>query len=246
MQMRQQNGWLLVLSLSQESWLHVWLVALWYICVPLCCFMWLCLRQHSKAIQLPVNWPVLWGSVSKIQMYNSVSVCSRVALRPDTTNHSPDVPTPHNSPVWNSTNPISAAVVSTVGPHSWACHRPQIRPLWLLCCIPVITPKICWSQQTALTPPPHPLDLWLLYCIPMPLKVEVVSKSPPLLSDQWRSVFRIQLTFLLDGRIKKSWIYVRSHKEDVKKARESILSLYSKLTSPGFEKVVGFNREICP
>lgn len=178
MQMRQQNGWLLVLSLSQESWLHVWLVALWYICVPLCCFMWLCLRQHSKAIQLPVNWPVLWGSVSKIQMYNSVSVCSRVALRPDTTNHSPDVPTPHNSPVWNSTNPISAAVVSTVGPHSWACHRPQIRPLWLLCCIPVITPKICWSQQTALTPP-HPLDLWLLYCIPMPLKVEVVSKSPP-------------------------------------------------------------------
>lgn len=156
MQMRQQNGWLLVLSLSQESWLHVWLVALWYICVPLCCLMWLCLQQHSKAIQLPVNWPVLWGSVSKNQMYNSVSVCSRVALRPDTTNHSPDVPTPHNSPVWNSTNPISAAVVSTAGPHSWACHRPQIRPFWLLCCIPVITPKICWSQQTAVTPPSPP------------------------------------------------------------------------------------------
>lgn len=245
MQMRQQNGWLLVLSLSQESWLHVWLVALWYICVPLCCLMWLCLRQHSKAIQLPVNWPVLWGSVSKIQMYNSVSVCSRVALRPDTTNHSPDVPTPHNSPVWNSTNPISAAVVSTVGPHSWACHRPQIRPLWLLCCIPVITPKICWSQQTALGPPPTP---WIYGCSIVsqcPSKWKWFLKVPPL-SDQWRSVLHIQLTLLLDGRIKKSWIYVRSHKEDVKKARESILSLYSKLTSPGFEKVVGFNREICP
>lgn len=77
----------------------------------------------------------------KNQIYNSVSVCSGVALQPDTTNHSPDVPTPHNSPAWNSTNPISAALVSTARPHSWACHRSQIRPLWLLCCIPVITPK---------------------------------------------------------------------------------------------------------
>lgn len=200
MQMRQQNGWLLVLSLSQESWLHVWLVALWYICVPLCCFMWLCLRQHSKAIQLPVNWPVLWGSVSKIQMYNSVSVCSRVALRPDTTNHSPDVPTPHNSPVWNSTNPISAAVVSTVGPHSWACHRPQIRPLWLLCCIPVITPKICWSQQTALGPPPTP---WIYGCSIVsqcPSKWKWFLKVPPYfqINDDRSSAYSL-LYFLTEG-----------------------------------------------
>lgn len=56
----------------------------------------------------------------KNQICNRVAVCSGVALQTDATNHSSDVPTPHNSPVWNSTNPISAAVVSIDGPHSWA------------------------------------------------------------------------------------------------------------------------------
>lgn len=167
MQMRQQNGWLLVLSLSQESWLHVLLVALWYMCVPLCCLMWLCLQPHSKAIQLPVNWPVPWESV-KNQIYNSVSVCSSVALQPDTTKPSPDVPTSHNSPVWNSTNPISAAVVSTASPHSWACHRTQIRPFWLLGCISVITPKNSVDPNRQLPS----MDLWLRYCFSMPVKKE--------------------------------------------------------------------------
>lgn len=66
---------------------------------------------------------------------------SGVAFQPDTTNHSPNVPAPHNSPVWNSTNPISATAVSTGRPHSWAYHWPKIRPFWLLCCMPVITHK---------------------------------------------------------------------------------------------------------
>lgn len=108
--------------------------------VRLCCFMWSGLQQHSKAMRLPANWPAPWGSVSKTQSI-TLFVCSGVAVEPDTTNHSPNVPTPHNSPVWNSTNSFSAAVVSTACPHSWANHRPQIRPSWLLACMPVITPQ---------------------------------------------------------------------------------------------------------
>ena len=119
------------------------------------------------------------------QIYNSVSVYIGVALRPDTTNHSPNVPTPHNSPVWNSTNPISAAVVSTACPHSWAYHRPQIRPFWLLGCMPVITPKNMLIPQDS---PPPTMDLWLHYCMSMPLKMSLLLKVPWLWDQRQRAL----------------------------------------------------------
>lgn len=84
---------------------------------------------------------------------------SGVAFQPDTTNHSPNVPAPHNSPVWNSTNPISATAVSTGRPHSWAYHWPKIRPFWLLCCMPVITHK---KMLIPTDSPPHGLMAPLL------------------------------------------------------------------------------------
>lgn len=95
----------------------------------------------------------------KNQICNCVPVCSGAALQPDATNRSPDVPTPHNSPVWNSANPISAAVVSTARPHSWDFHQPQIRPFWLLGCMLVITPK---NMLIPIDPPPPRLPRSLL------------------------------------------------------------------------------------
>lgn len=225
MQMRQQNGWLLVLSLSQKSWLHVWLVAPWCMCVRLCCLMWLRLPQQSKAIQLPVNWPAPCESVSKTK---SITLFLRVAaLLSNQTQQTvaPNVPTPHNSAVWNSTNPISAAVVSTACPHSWAYHRPQIRPFWLLGCMPVITPKNMLIPQDS---PPSSLlaDLWLHHCISVPLKRSMLLKVPLTLESvtegaqcpQPSSLPCLQHTSstscvqeLCDGKIQG--VYVRSHKK---------------------------------
>lgn len=229
MQMRQQNGWLLVLSLSQESWLHVWLVGLWYMCVPLCCLMWLCLRQHSEAIRLPVNWPVLWESVSKTKSITLFSVWSGVALQPDTTNHSPDVPAPHNSPMWNSTNPISAAVVSTARPHSWACHQPPDKT-------PLITRlHLCHYSQKYVDPNRQlktpPLRIYGCTIVSScHSKGGLASKSPLLTfrsitgvpSAAWAHCHAAYSNVLDEKIKKKDRIYVLSHKNNVKIAQEGI------------------------
>lgn len=103
---------------------------------------------------------------------------SGVAFQPDTTNHSPNVPAPHNSPVWNSTNPISATAVSTGRPHSWAYHWPKIRPFWLLCCMPVITHK---KMLIPTDSPPHGLMAPLL--CPHALQLKHLLSDGPLTSS---------------------------------------------------------------
>lgn len=155
----------------------------------------------------------------KTQICNHVSVCSGVALQPDATNHSPDVPTTHNSPLWNSTNPISAAVVSTIRPHSWAHRRPQIRPFWLLGCMLVITPK---NMLIPTDTPAPPLPSWIYSCTivcPCPSKEAIAFKRSPhfRINDRGHSVTSVELTAmsptynfvklqkLLDEKIQKRW-----------------------------------------
>ncbi len=134
----------------------------------------------------------------KNQIYNSVSLLGGVALRPDTTNRSPDVPAPHNSAVWNSTQPISAAVVSTACPHSWACHRPQIRPLWLFSCIPVITPE----NMLIPTDSPQIYGRTIVSLDPQKKKSFHIRSSleEPSVTGARFNVSHIQLTPLLDSK----------------------------------------------
>lgn len=113
----------------------------------------------------------------KKQIYNSVSVRSAKALQVDTTNHRPDVPTPHNSTVRNSTNPISAAAVSTAPLHSWGCHRLHIRPVTLVCCILVIAPKSMLIPKRG-PPSPPPVEATLAFQSPVNYRSTSFFKEP--------------------------------------------------------------------
>ena len=99
-------------------------------------------------------------------------------MRADTTNHSraPTVPTPRNSPAWNSTNPISAAAVSTARrPHSWARRRP-----------PDKTRLITWSHPCNFSPKYVDPDRQRGFMAELlkPLKSTTWFKKVPTLRDQ--------------------------------------------------------------